>query len=455
MVIRKRNDEDSKFKLSDIIKRNERTNHIFFDILNDLNSIDYNNCGNEIQMSAAYATRAAFAALYVQCKMDKNTYELMFSTFKEKQLLTDKTMDFQLKAFASAIEFMSNYNNKINENLIKKIVHIAENFEIPKHTLNDEELFELIDSMQWEMAKATHGKPFADIFNHSPTQKLHIVRHVYKNNGIPLKHGLIFKDLYIHFDSSNNVFKYLYIMFGYNSKQEREIIALCTIIFSGIDNGIPIWQLDFTVHNQFRGKHIGSDIVRMSVAEFYKEAEYSFPKGFVIKSYVEQNNSSAVRIAGKFIGDIVGMRKNEHEQYELVYQRIFTYLNAGDQPTVDQVFNEVADQIYLLVSSKIETKEVAYQFILEELEAASQGNQEAQEFVARNKFTADEYEGALENSMPEVDGPGGPQQTLLTLLMQTGASLEMVASIRIKVVQKIINFWFSDEENPQDVEWDV
>lgn len=128
--------------------------------------------------------------------------------------------------------------------------------------------------------------------------------------------------------------------------------------------------------------------------------------------------------------------------------------NAVDQPSVDQVLDEVADLIHNLVSSKIETKEVAYQFILEELEAASQGNQEAQEFVARNKFTADEYEGALQNSMPEVDGPDGPQQILLTLLMQIGGSPEMIASIRIKVVQKIINYWFSDEDNPGDVEWD-
>ncbi|MCC4264894.1 hypothetical protein LL240_10575 [Oceanimonas baumannii] len=129
-------------------------------------------------------------------------------------------------------------------------------------------------------------------------------------------------------------------------------------------------------------------------------------------------------------------------------------VSVEEQPSIDKMLDEVAELIYQVVSSKIETKEVAYQFILEELEAASQGNQEAQAFVARNKFTADEYEGALQNSMPEVDGPGGPQQTLLTLLMQTGGAPEIMASIRIKVVQKIIDNWFVNEESPEDVNWD-
>lgn len=120
----------------------------------------------------------------------------------------------------------------------------------------------------------------------------------------------------------------------------------------------------------------------------------------------------------------------------------------------DKTLNDVAEVIHDLVSSKIKTKEVAYQFILEELEAAAQGNQEAQNFVANNKFTADEFEGAMQNSIPEVDGPDGPQQTLLTLLMQVTSSPEMIASIRIRVVQKIINHWFSEEENTEGVEWD-
>lgn len=128
--------------------------------------------------------------------------------------------------------------------------------------------------------------------------------------------------------------------------------------------------------------------------------------------------------------------------------------SVEEQPSKDQILDGLADLIYQIVSSKIETKEVAYQFILEELEAASRGNKEAQAFVARNKFTADEYEGAMQNSMPEVDGPGGPQLTLLTVLMQTGVSIEVMASIRIKVVQKIINHWFVNNKSLEDVNWD-
>lgn len=104
------------------------------------------------------------------------------------------------------------------------------------------------------------------------------------------------------------------------------------------------------------------------------------------------------------------------------------------------------DQIYGAVSSKISSKEVAYQFILEEMDAASYGNEEAKLFVKNNRFLIDEFRGSMGKSMPEVDGANGPQQTLTRLTINNIFSRDELAKVRIQVVQRIIDNWFVDNE---------
>ena len=82
--------------------------------------------------------------------------------------------------------------------------------------------------------------------------------------------------------------------------------------------------------------------------------------------------------------------------------------------------------------------QVALQFVLEELDAARQGNERAVQFVENSGFSESEYEGAMQNSFEEVDGP---QQFLLSSGMQYSSDMDFMMNLRIQVVENIINDW--------------
>ena len=90
-----------------------------------------------------------------------------------------------------------------------------------------------------------------------------------------------------------------------------------------------------------------------------------------------------------------------------------------------------------IVSRKLTTRQIAYQFILEELDGASRGNAASQQFARNSGIASAEYRGALDSSIPEVDGPDGPQQLLLGLSLQI-ANQDQMAEFRCKVDDKIM-----------------
>lgn len=91
-----------------------------------------------------------------------------------------------------------------------------------------------------------------------------------------------------------------------------------------------------------------------------------------------------------------------------------------------------------IISLKLPTSEIAYQFVLEELEAASQGSDAAVDFARNSGISPREYKGSMSNSMPEVDGPAGPQQLILALCMQLQPNADLVVKFRTLVVDKIM-----------------
>lgn len=70
------------------------------------------------------------------------------------------------------------------------------------------------------------------------------------------------------------------------------------------------------------------------------------------------------------------------------------------------------------VGSKINAQHTAYQFILQELDGAFQGDAQSKGFANNSGIRYSEYGGALNNSAPIVDGPGGPQELLMAMCMQ-------------------------------------
>ena len=93
------------------------------------------------------------------------------------------------------------------------------------------------------------------------------------------------------------------------------------------------------------------------------------------------------------------------------------------------------------LNQKITSEDIAIQFVLEELEAASKGNDTAQLFAKTSGFDKDDYEGSMSNSFEEVDGPNGPQQELLNLCMMLYPNQDLMVELRIKVVDHIMKIW--------------
>lgn len=110
--------------------------------------------------------------------------------------------------------------------------------------------------------------------------------------------------------------------------------------------------------------------------------------------------------------------------------------------TIENIGIEEASRGFAeLVNALVHSKKVAKQFVLEELDAAIQGNEHAQEFAINSGFERHEFKGAMGNSFPEVDGPNGPQQALLALVLSLLPDMDMVVKMRILMVDTIMRKW--------------
>jgi len=127
------------------------------------------------------------------------------------------------------------------------------------------------------------------------------------------------------------------------------------------------------------------------------------------------------------------------------------HLGANDKKFLTSEAKAIAAD----VSSRIKNYEVAKQFVLEELDAARQGNEYAQSFVKESGFEPNEYINAMERSFDEVDGPDGPQQTLLRYIHNRRMNDENAAvELRVRVVKLIMFKWklglYAETSNESD-----
>jgi hypothetical protein len=94
------------------------------------------------------------------------------------------------------------------------------------------------------------------------------------------------------------------------------------------------------------------------------------------------------------------------------------------------------------ILNKLKTKDIAYQFVLEEVEAASQGSDAAIRFAKDSGIGENEYRGSIKKSRIEVDGPDGPQQTLLRICSQLVSNKDLMVELRIRIVDNIMKAFF-------------
>jgi len=129
---------------------------------------------------------------------------------------------------------------------------------------------------------------------------------------------------------------------------------------------------------------------------------------------------------------------------------IFRKKTQVEQLLATDGIDHATDRFSQIVSRKLTTRQIAYQFILEELDGASKGNAASQQFAKNSGIVPAEYLGALDSSIPEVDGPEGPQQLLLGLSLQI-SNQEQMAEFRCKVDDKIMRgFGFGKYSKKED-----
>ena len=95
------------------------------------------------------------------------------------------------------------------------------------------------------------------------------------------------------------------------------------------------------------------------------------------------------------------------------------------------------------VLAAIENKELAYEFVLEELDAAYLGSDTAKEFAVNSGIPIKTFMGAL-SGISNIDGATGPQQTLLRhsmALINNGKSMDYAVAMRTTVVDHVMKHY--------------
>jgi len=108
----------------------------------------------------------------------------------------------------------------------------------------------------------------------------------------------------------------------------------------------------------------------------------------------------------------------------------------------EEKISELVEDWFTRVDEKITTNAVAKQFILEEIEGASLGNEKSQRFAEFSGFNVTEYTGAMiDKTFDEVDGIKSPQQILMFechIPLKDIIGNDIALDIRLQVVDKIM-----------------
>lgn len=110
---------------------------------------------------------------------------------------------------------------------------------------------------------------------------------------------------------------------------------------------------------------------------------------------------------------------------------------------MQQIIDTAVQEIIQIMDSKKNSTNVAWQFILEELDVAQHGTEFVVDRIQRFYINKSDYNGALKNSWEDVDGSTGPQQYLLgvTSFVAEKTDFEIAAMVRITIVEYVLKHY--------------
>ncbi|MCD9481080.1 hypothetical protein [Photobacterium phosphoreum] len=110
---------------------------------------------------------------------------------------------------------------------------------------------------------------------------------------------------------------------------------------------------------------------------------------------------------------------------------------------MQQIIDTAVQEIIQIIDSKKNSTNVAWQFILEELDVAQHGTEFVVDRIQRFYINKSDYNGALKNSWEDVDGSTGPQQYLLgvTSFVAEKTDFEIAAMVRITIVEYVLKHY--------------
>lgn len=117
---------------------------------------------------------------------------------------------------------------------------------------------------------------------------------------------------------------------------------------------------------------------------------------------------------------------------------LFRKRSQVQQRIAEEGFEHAADHFSGIVAEKITSRDMAYLFVLQELDAAAQGNAASQRFAMHSGILPSEFKGALSAEYSAIDGPEGAQQLLCGLTMDLAHKPELMAQFRCAIVDKIM-----------------
>ncbi|EKP0262763.1 hypothetical protein JFQ93_004128 [Aeromonas sobria] len=110
---------------------------------------------------------------------------------------------------------------------------------------------------------------------------------------------------------------------------------------------------------------------------------------------------------------------------------------------MQKIIDSAVFELIKIIDSKKDSKKVAWQFVLEELDAARHGADFIQDRIKRFYINESEYIGAMSRSWNDIDGPEGPQQFIvsLSLMLSDKVGIKVAAAVRISIVEYILHHY--------------